>query len=484
MPRLLIAKSTSASPFYAPIKSNIIQNQNFEEIVCNLKLVLETLIDMSRPGPTNTGVKPQPASSTITTKLFSNTRLIFALSGLLRASLLLWGEYQDANSPLKYTDIDYLVFTDAARYVYKGKSPYLRDTYRYTPLLAWLLYPTAWGNRWFCFGKLVFAMGDLVTGYLIFLLLKKRGMQEGKAVAFASIWLLNPMVANISTRGSSEGLLAVIVVGMLWAVEEGYTILAGCLLGLGVHFKIYPFIYAASMVRWLDRSEVGSWDGRGGWFGGLVNRGRVRLALFSFITFSGLNLLMVKLYGIEFLRHSYTYHLTRIDHRHNFSVYNTLLHMKSALGSSSGLGVESLAFLPQLFLSVVAIPLLLAKKDLASTMLAQTFAFVTFNKVCTSQYFLWYMVFLPFYLPTSSLLRRPKLGYTALALWVVGQQNQALWLQQGYQLEFLGHSTFVPGLWFASMAFFGINCWLLGIVVSDINKLPPSTPAILDRKMQ
>jgi len=59
--------------------------------------------------------------------------------------------------------------------------------------------------------------------------------------------------------------------------------------------------------------------------------------------------------------------------------------MKSALGSSSGLGVESLAFLPQMFLSVVAIPLLLAKKDLASTMLAQTFAFVTFNKVCTSQ---------------------------------------------------------------------------------------------------
>lgn len=88
---------------------------------------------------------------------------------------------------------------------------------------------------------------------------------------------------------------------------------------------------------------------------------------------------------MEFVRHSYTYHLTRIDHRHNFSVYNTLLHIKSAMGSSSALGVESLAFFPQLFLSVVAIPLLLAKKDLASTMLAQTFAFVTFNKVCTSQ---------------------------------------------------------------------------------------------------
>lgn len=75
------------------------------------------------------------------------------------------------------------------------------------------------------------------------------------------------------------------------------------------------------------------------------------------------------------------------------------------------------------------------------------------------------MVFLPFYLPDSALLRRPILGTTALALWVVGQ---ALWLQQGYNLEFLGKSTFVPGLWAASAAFFAINCWILGLIVADI----------------
>lgn len=44
------------------------------------------------------------------------------------------------------------------------------------------------------------------------------------------------------------------------------------------------------------------------------------------------------------------------------------------------------------------------------------------------QYFLWYMVFLPFYLPTSSLVRQPKLGFSALALWIIGQVRADLFL--------------------------------------------------------
>lgn len=75
------------------------------------------------------------------------------------------------------------------------------------------------------------------------------------------------------------------------------------------------------------------------------------------------------------------------------------------------------------------------------------------------------MVFLPFYLPSSSLLRNPRTGIAALVLWIAGQ---AVWLQQGFSLEFLGNSSFVPGLWLAGILFFLTNCWILGIIVDDI----------------
>ncbi|RSL44341.1 GPI mannosyltransferase 1 [Fusarium sp. AF-6] len=410
------------------------------------------------------------------TPLLRTTPLFF-ISLLLRLILLFYGLYQDAHSALKYTDIDYLVFTDASRFLASGSSPYDRDTYRYTPLLAWLLLPTV---RFSAFGKLVFAAADLLAGWLMLRVLRRRGMDEATAGGFAALWLWNPMVATISTRGSSEGLLGVLTMGLLWAVERRRISLAAVILGIAVHFKIYPFIYAPAIIWWMDDERLGKLTKAASQPSSLVGTltkfcspERVKLALISFATFMGFNLLMYSMYGTPFLVHTYFHHVSRIDHRHNFSPYNVLLYLTSATPADAtpSIRIESLAFLPQLLLSCILIPLALAKRDLATSMMAQTFAFVTFNKVCTSQYFLWYMVFLPLYLPNSSFLRNPKLGISALLLWVI---SQAAWLQHGYQLEFLGVSTFFPGLWLSSLGFFLVNCWILGIIISDGADVPQS----------
>ncbi|KAG5931998.1 GPI mannosyltransferase 1 [Claviceps pazoutovae] len=403
---------------------------------------------------------------------------LFLLALLLRLTLLLYGTWQDAHSAVKYTDIDYLVFTDASRLVSASQSPYARDTYRYTPLLAWLLLPT---SVFFPAGKIIFALGDILAGWLMLRLLRKRGMSAERAGGFASLWLWNPMVATMSTRGSAEGLLGVLTVALLWAVEGQCFVLAGVVLGLGVHFKIYPFIWAPAILWWMDRENLGgsrtgkaacAYDDARGICARVmrfVSWERIKFVVVSLGTFMGLNVLMYWIYGMPFIQHTFSHHMTRLDHRHNFSPYNTLLYLRSAANDASSPSsmmprIEALAFVPQLLLSCVVIPLVLAKKDLATSMMAQTFAFVTFNKVCTSQYFLWYMVFLPLYLPSSSLLRNPPVGVSALVLWLA---SQSAWLHQGYQLEFLGQSTFFPGLWASSLVFFVVNCWILGIVIGD-----------------
>jgi phosphatidylinositol glycan class M len=326
--------------------------------------------------------------------LLDSVPRVLLVATALRLILLVYGGWQDAHSAVKYTDIDYMVFTDAARYVAKGESPYARDTYRYTPLLAWMLVPTAWESPapWstitFALGKALFALSDVFAGWLVLQLLTRcyRFPVERALRYVAAVWLWNPMVANISTRGSSEGLLGVLVAALLWATLTKKPVLAGLILGLAVHFKIYPFIYGVSILWWWDAERDGSSSSGSGLLSKAVNFvtfTRVKLVVASLASFMALNLVMYIHYGQPFLQHTFLHHLTRIDHRHNFSPYSTLLYLSAAGGAETHF--EALAFIPQLVLVVVALPLDLAKKSLTTAMLAQTFAFVTFNKVCTSQ---------------------------------------------------------------------------------------------------
>ena len=86
-------------------------------------------------------------------------------AALLRGLLIVYAEYHDHHSPVAYTDIDYVVYSDAAAHIAQGWSPYERSTYRYTPFLAAVLVPNsvvhpAWGKALFTAADLLIARSD------------------------------------------------------------------------------------------------------------------------------------------------------------------------------------------------------------------------------------------------------------------------------------------------------------------------------------
>ncbi|XP_051538545.1 GPI mannosyltransferase 1 isoform X2 [Myxocyprinus asiaticus] len=168
--------------------------------------------------------------------------VMFSAAVLIRFVLLCFGVYQDQNLTVKYTDVDYHVFTDAARFITQGASPYNRSTFRYTPLLAFILTPNILLNV-HC-GKLLFCAADLLCGLLIFRLLALRGVSRSSAYVYCGLWLLNPLPIGVSTRGNAESLLAALVLSTLLCLESKRRTAAALLFGLSVHMKIYPVTYA------------------------------------------------------------------------------------------------------------------------------------------------------------------------------------------------------------------------------------------------
>ncbi|EER13426.1 hypothetical protein Pmar_PMAR026095, partial [Perkinsus marinus ATCC 50983] len=79
--------------------------------------------------------------------------------------------------------------------------------------------------------------------------------------------------------------------------------------------------------------------------------------------------------------------------------------------------------------------------------------FVAFNKVCTAQYFVWYLALLPLALGQL----KPTVSKTwLLALGVLWLSTEGLWLFFAYELEFEGKNTFIE-LFGASTLFFAAH---------------------------
>ncbi|CAL9231126.1 unnamed protein product [Arabidopsis halleri] len=403
-------------------------------------------------------------------------RSLLVSSMLLRMFLIVYGEWQDAHMEVRYTDVDYIVFSDAASLMASGESPYKRTTYRYSPLLALLLTPNSFFHR--SWGKFLFSASDLLVGWFVHKILRERKVPEKICTYSVMVWLLNPFTFTIGTRGNCEPIVCAMILWIIISLMRGNLSQAAFWYGLVVHFRVYPIIYALPIILVLDSQifRSGQKPALEDWNTGqaktpisnterktflfnllttlksLFSRERIMFALISGGVFLACNAVSFYFYGHEFLHEALLYHLTRTDPRHNFSIYfyHIYLHYERHFSA-----VEKLiSFLPQFTVQFALV--FSFSQDLVFCIFLQTVAFVAFNKVITAQYFVWFYCLLPLILPWSRMKLKWE-GLLCIIMWIGAQTHWLLW---GYMLEFKGINVFLP-LWIASLLFLAANTFVL-----------------------
>lgn len=399
---------------------------------------------------------------------------------------------------VSYTDIDFYVFTDAAHYIQKGQSPYDRHTYRYTPFLAELLAHLPHREV----GRHLFCIADALCGWII-VQFRRRARQRHAATGIIVSqeqttweklqdglwWCYNPLAINICTRGSSESLMVLLPVLLtFWLVSSSgigrdgqqcrptisQAVIAGVSHGVAIHSKLYPIIYTLSFMAFLatrndplttkSTSNNFPWTEPirlfrliGIWMSRLFRPVPLIFLFVSLLTFAGLTYLAVLWYGEIALQEGLLYHFSRVDHRHNYSMYWYWIYLARARMASNLQFMGRILLLPQ-FVLLVYSSLGLAPFHLGLAIFVQTYLFVTHNKVITAQYFTWYLCLLPLCTDVLRLTVRVQRSVVLLLLSI------GIWLGSAYCLEMQGMAVH-KWVWSASVWFFLANVNLMGALL-------------------
>lgn len=386
-----------------------------------------------------------------------------AIAFFLRLCMIFFSQwYDNSNTGVHYTDVDYTVFTTAAEHMFVGDSPYMRPTYRYTPLLAVLLIPNIFLH--FCWGKLLFSTFDLATAIVIRKIVSKS--HPGLSNFCAYLWLYNPLSIIITTRGNADSISCFLVLLTLFAhIQNNYVLSAICF-ATSVHVRIYPIIFGLVYYLNIDNKNNQTSVVRIIFYGILPSRKKIMFVAIFVLSLIIETLPWYYLYGQKFLDESYLYHTKRLDVRHNFSVYFYVNYLISNFDETSIM--HSLATKLPLLILLGAISFRFShSEELPFALFCLTFVMVTFNTVLTSQYFVWFASLIPLLYSFIDFTNIEIINL--IMIWSVPQIG---WLAFAYCLEFLGINTFKL-IWVQSLMFFIANVSVLHLVINNYkyNKL-------------
>ena len=421
----------------------------------------------------------------------------YKVSLFIRYLFIIITEYLYYTYGILYTDIDYHVFSDGAKHITKFESPYERETYRYTPLLAILMIPNV--KIWYPIGKFLLSTIDVSVGYLIEKLLKIQSKQSNEEKTFGEVlkeerdeafycyaslfYLYNPLTIVICTRGSADCIITFLVLLSLIYLEKRKYYISAVIYGFSVHFKIYPIIYAPSIFLYLlykefvknKAKELAPIPFCRRVFFKIISTIKMilknlftKVALSYIIISSGVFFFLLgifyKLIGYKFLYEYLLYHLVRKDHRHNYSIFYYIIYLTYDINFSKYLSLVT--FLPQIIL--ILLVTIFLYKDINLCLIVLTMIFVHFNKVITAQYFIWYLSLIPLIIHRNLLFSVKK--YKGIVMFIIWMFFEMIWNTYSHFLEYNGGNYFIS-MWVVNIIFFLTSCLLVKELIVNIRKI-------------